>query len=95
MLGVCGRPLSCKGGGKKKSDLVVRERSCVRPVDAAQGRWPGLDNSLGLHAGVRELPRKGGYRALCRVRPDTSRNETAGDVLVLRVFGPGQSRERL
>lgn len=29
------------------------------------------------------------------VRPDTGRNDTAGDVLVLRVFGPGQSRERL
>jgi hypothetical protein len=27
--------------------------------------------------------------------PDTGRNATAGDVLVLRVFGPGQSRNRL
>jgi hypothetical protein len=34
-------------------------------------------------------------RALYRVRPDTSRNETAGDVRVLRVSGPGQSRGRL
>ena len=25
----------------------------------------------------------------------TNRDETAGDVFVLRVFGPGQSRERL
>jgi hypothetical protein len=28
------------------------------------------------------------------VIPDTGRDETAGDVLVLRVFGPGQSRDR-
>jgi two-component system chemotaxis response regulator CheB len=27
--------------------------------------------------------------------PDTGRNDDAGDVVVLRVFGPGQSRERL
>ncbi len=30
-----------------------------------------------------------------RVDPDTGDNETAGDVLILRIFGPGQSRERL
>lgn len=29
------------------------------------------------------------------VQPDTGRDETAGDVQVLRVFGPGQSRDRL
>jgi hypothetical protein len=29
-----------------------------------------------------------------RVVTDTGRNETAGDVLVLRVLGPGQSRDR-
>ena len=47
------------------------------------------------HAGVRELPGEGGYRALYRVVPDTGRSETAGDVLVLRGFGPGQDRSRL
>jgi hypothetical protein len=49
----------------------------------------------GQHPGVRELPCDGGYRALYRVVPDTGRDETAGDVRVLRVFGPGQSRDRL
>jgi hypothetical protein len=43
---------------------------------------------------VRELP-TGGYRALYEVIPDTGRDETAGDVRVLRVYGPGQSRDRL
>ena len=59
----------------------LREHPCRYPV--------------GKHRGVRELPCDGGYRALYRVHPDTGRDETAGDVLVLRVFGPGQSRSRI
>jgi plasmid stabilization system protein ParE len=47
---------------------------------------------IGQHQGVRELLCAGGYRALYRVNPDTGRDETAGDVQVLRVFGPGQNR---
>lgn len=50
---------------------------------------------IGPHAGVRELPCRGGYRAMYRVHPDTGRNETAGDVVVLKIYGPGQSREGL
>jgi plasmid stabilization system protein ParE len=48
--------------------------------------------SLGHHSGVRERLCGGGWRVLYRVRPDTGRNETAGDVRVLRVYGPGQDR---
>ena len=47
------------------------------------------------HTDVRELPCDGGYRALYRVHPDTGRDNTAGDVRVLRVFGPGQDRGTL
>jgi len=61
------------------------ERLCEHPC-----LWP-----VGLHAGVRELPCEGGYRALYEVITDTGRDETAGDVIVLRVYGPGQSRDRL
>ncbi len=50
---------------------------------------------VGQHPGVRELPCAGGYRALYRVQPDTGRDATAGDVRVLRVFGPGQDRATL
>lgn|GEM_PF-691740 len=49
----------------------------------------------GEHPGVRELPCDGGYRALYRVTPDTSLSETSGDILVLRVVGPGQDRATL
>jgi hypothetical protein len=59
----------------------LRQHPCLYPV--------------GQHPGVRELPCDGGYRVLYEVRPDTGRDETAGDLRVLRVFGPGQSRDRL
>jgi hypothetical protein len=62
-------------------------------------RQPCL-HAFGEHPGVRELPYEGGYRVATgcftyEVHPDTGRGETAGDVLVPRVFGPGQSRARL
>ena len=60
---------------------ALRENPCRYPV--------------GQHRGVRELPCDGGYRALYRVIPDTGRDDTAGDVRVLRVYGPGQDRHRL
>lgn len=50
---------------------------------------------VGQHPGVRELLCDDGYRALYEGLPDTGRDETAGDVLVLLVVGPGQSRDRL
>jgi plasmid stabilization system protein ParE len=49
----------------------------------------------GQHPGVRELPCTGGYRAFYEVIPDTGRSATAGDIRVLRVFGPGQDRTAL
>jgi hypothetical protein len=54
-----------------------------------------VSGPVGQHAGVREQPCEGGYRALYEVIPDTGRDETAGDVIVLRVYGPGQSRNHL
>jgi plasmid stabilization system protein ParE len=59
----------------------LRQQPCLYPV--------------GEHSGVRKLPCMGGYRALYEVHPDTGRDETAGDVQVLRVFGPGQDRGTL
>jgi plasmid stabilization system protein ParE len=50
---------------------------------------------VGRHEGVRELPCEGGYRVLYEVIPDTGRDETAGDVIVLRLYGPGQDRRPL
>ena len=71
-----------------------RRLRAIRAAINRLRRQPCL-HGFGEHAGVRELPCEGGYQALYEVHPDTSRSETAGDVLVLRVFGPGQSRDRL
>ena len=40
---------------------------------------------------MRERPVEG-YRVAYEVRPDTGEDRTAGDVTVLRVWGPGQDR---
>lgn len=56
----------------------LRQQPCLYPV--------------GDQPGVRELPCPHGYRAFYEVCPDTGSNQTAGDVMVLRVFGPGQDR---
>jgi hypothetical protein len=36
-----------------------------------------------------------GYRLMYIVQPDTGSDRTAGDVTVLRVYGPGQLRDLL
>ncbi len=59
----------------------LREHPCLYPVSQ--------------HLGVRELPCDGGYRVLYEVVPDTGRSADAGDVTVLRVYGPGQDRHGL
>lgn len=38
---------------------------------------------------VRELPAAGGRRVFYEVEPDAGRSADAGDVHVLRVYGPG------
>ena len=59
----------------------LQQQPCLRPV--------------GDHPGVRELPAAGGYRVFYKVEPDTGRDDIAGDVRVLRVYGRGQDRRRL
>lgn len=46
----------------------------------------------GDEPGTRELIIEG-HVAVYELRPDTGDNVTTGDVYVLRVFGPGQSRD--
>jgi plasmid stabilization system protein ParE len=69
-----------------KFDAIV---SAIEGLRAHPCRWP-----LGLHSGVRERLCAGGWRAFYEVDPDTGRDETAGDVRVLRVYAPGQDRSR-
>jgi plasmid stabilization system protein ParE len=69
-----------------------RKLNAIRAAIRQLRTYPCLF-AIGDNPGIRELPCGGGFRALYRVTPDTGSNDTAGDVLVLRVFGPGQDRE--
>jgi plasmid stabilization system protein ParE len=75
------------GSGPHAWRTLTAIRADIRRLRQHPCLWP-----VRYHPGVRELPCAGGYRVLYRVHPDTGRSETAGDVRVLRVFGPGQDR---
>lgn len=71
----------------------------IRRVQAIRAAIRRLKTMPCLHArgerpGTRELSVEG-HRIVYAVNPDTNRNDTAGDVLVLAVFGPGQDRSTL
>jgi plasmid stabilization system protein ParE len=68
-------------------------RPRLRSIVAAINR---LDEHPCLHArsehrGTREFS-VARHRVVYQVHRDTGSNQTAGDVLVLRIFGPGQDR---
>jgi len=79
---------------RARDDLAAIRRWLTQPGSgtAARRRLAAIRNAINR---LRELPCEGGYRALYEIIPDTGRNETAGDVRVLRVFGPGQDRRTL
>jgi plasmid stabilization system protein ParE len=79
--------LTQPGSGPRARRTLAAIRTDIRPLRQHPCQWP-----VGEHPGVRELPCAGGYRVLYEVSPDTGRSATAGDVLVLRVYGPGQDR---
>lgn len=84
------RWLTQPGSGPRAQRRLAAIWAAIERLREYPCRYP-----VGQHRGVRELPCDGGCRALYRLHPDTGRDETAGDVQVLRVFGPGQSRDRL
>jgi plasmid stabilization system protein ParE len=82
--------LTQPGSGPAARNRLMAIRAAVNRLRQHPCLYP-----VGQHPGVRELPCDGGYGALYRVHADTGRSATAGGVRVLRVFGPGQSRDRL
>jgi plasmid stabilization system protein ParE len=65
-------------------------------VLAVIGRLPDQPylGQPGEYPGTRKLTIED-HAVIYRLQPDTADAATAGDVYVLRVFGPGQVRERL
>lgn len=82
--------LTQPGSGPVARRKLAAIRADIRRLQQQPCLWP-----VGDHPGIRVMPAAGGYHVFYKVIPDTGRNETAGDVFVLRVYGPGQDRRRL
>ncbi len=82
--------LTQPGAGVAAIGKLVAIRTAIRQLRQHPCQWPA-----GPDTGVREMPCAGGYRMLYEVNPDTGSSATAGDVLVLRIYGPGQDRPTL
>lgn len=78
------------GHGPRAIQRLQRIRQAVDRLTA----YPSL-GTPGAHPGTRELFVAGGHCVVYRLDPDTNDTLTAGDVLILRIFGPGQSRNVL
>ena len=77
------------GAGDAAARRLARIRTALHDLRRYPCKWPA-----GEHPGVRECP-VAGYMMMYEVSPDTGDNRTAGDVVILRVFGPHQRRDRL
>ena len=81
--------LTQAGSGLAARQRLAAIRADIRRLTQYPCLYPVVD-----HPDVRELPCAGRYRVLYEVDPDTGDSATAGDVIVLRVYGPGQARDR-
>jgi hypothetical protein len=77
------------GSGRAARDRIRSVRRALLELRLLPCRFP-----IGEHPGVRERF-VAGYRLMYIVQPDTGSDRTAGDVTVLRVYGPGQLRDLL
>src|SRR5580704_923347 len=63
---------------------LQRIQSAIRELRSTPCRWPHSE-----HEGSRERIVEG-YRIVYVVDPDTGENNTAGNVVIRRIFGPSQ-----
>ncbi len=78
--------LTQPGSGVRAARKLASLRAAILDLQLHPCRWPQAQ-----HAGVRER-QVGEYRLAYEVVPDSGDDGTAGDVTVLRVFGPRQQR---
>jgi len=79
--------LTQRGAGATARQQLTAIGDAIRGLREHPTRWAfSLD-----HPGRRRRV-VGEYVILYRVEPDTGNDKTAGDVLILRVFGPGQDQ---
>ncbi|HLJ63429.1 MAG TPA: type II toxin-antitoxin system RelE/ParE family toxin [Stellaceae bacterium] len=88
-LGAARQWLTQPGAGAAAAKRLTMIEFALRELELYPCRWP-----RGEYSGVRERPVEG-FMIIYRVHPDTDDNRTAGDVLIVRVFGPHQRRDHL
>lgn len=76
--------LNQPGSGSRAWSRFTRIREAIKELRQAPCTW-----STERHPPFRERV-VSDYRIIYQVLPDTGDNRTAGDVLVVRVLGPGQ-----
>lgn len=74
------------GAGKVAKERAQNIAAAIRELRNEPVMWPRGETS-----GTRERVVEG-YTVIYRVDPDTNDRRTAGNVYILRVFGPGQDR---
>jgi plasmid stabilization system protein ParE len=80
--------------GQPGAGRVAKRRAQAIAAAIRRLRQHPCRYARGDHPGTRQMVIEG-HVVIYEVHPDTGRDTTAGDVLVLRVFGPGQLREIL
>jgi plasmid stabilization system protein ParE len=88
-LAAARRWLRQPGAGQAAARRLRHIERALTELRTGPCRWPYSE-----HEGARERVVEG-YKIVYEVRPDTGDNASAGDVLVLRIFGPGQFSDRL
>jgi hypothetical protein len=74
------------GSGTRGKEKARKVTVAAKELKADPVRWPA-----GKFPGTRERAVEG-YTIVYEVTPDTNDRRTAGDVFILRVYGPGQER---
>jgi plasmid stabilization system protein ParE len=83
------RWFSQPGAGDIAKKRALRIAHAIRELQRDPIAWPP-----GPHRGTRQRHIEG-YTVVYRVVPDTNDRRTAGDVYIVRLFGPGQDRAAL
>jgi plasmid stabilization system protein ParE len=77
------------GAGNKARARLIAIRDAITALRDTPCLWPVKD-----HPGIRQRPVEG-YSIAYRVSPDTGHDATAGDVEIVRVFGPYQDQSEI
>ena len=85
-LAAARRWLTQPGAGHHAARRLTALSTAIQDLRKHPCRWP-----KGEHPSVRERHVEG-HRVAYEIVPDSGDDATAGDVTVLRVFGPGQDR---